>query len=68
MSVVGLFFVGMILAGIGLWFWCLIDAITGNFARDNDRLVWIIILLLMPFPGFLLYIIIGRKNRVFESN
>ena len=59
-----LFMAGLALAGVGVWFWSLIDVLNGEFEKDNDRIVWVIILLLLPFPGFLLYLMIGKKNRI----
>lgn len=54
----------------GLFFVCiipliaLIDIIRNDFRGTNDRVMWIIIVLFIPFLGSLLYFLIGRNQRV----
>ena len=63
-ALMGLSIFGLVLAGVAVWIWSLVDVLTGEFQKDNDRVIWVIILLLLPFPGFLLYLMFGRKNRM----
>ena len=42
----------------------LIDIIRGNFKGPNDKIMWVIIVLLLPFLGSILYFIVGQKQKV----
>jgi hypothetical protein len=45
----------------------LVDIITGNF-KQIDKLIWVIIVILIPFIGSILYLVMGRKNRYKNYN
>jgi hypothetical protein len=47
----------------GLWLWALIDCLIGEFDNDN-KLVWIILIILIPLLGAILYLAIGRNQKV----
>ena len=55
---------GFGLAGLALWGWCLYDVVTGTFKNDNDRIIWIILLLMIPVLGILFYLLLGREKRL----
>jgi hypothetical protein len=40
----------------------LIDVLINRFP-GNDKLIWVVIILFIPFLGSVLYFLIGRKNR-----
>ncbi len=40
----------------------LISALMSNF-RGNEKILWILIILLLPFLGSVLYFLIGRNQR-----
>ncbi|GAA3786572.1 hypothetical protein GCM10022271_18920 [Corallibacter vietnamensis] len=52
-----------ILLAIGLWIYCLIDILKNKFAQNN-KLIWILVVIFMPFIGPLLYIIIGKNKKL----
>ena len=52
----------IILAAFGFWIWALIDAIKNPRLKDNERLIWIIVILLTSWLGALIYIVVGRKG------
>ncbi|MDN3666025.1 PLDc N-terminal domain-containing protein [Algibacter miyuki] len=56
----------IILISIGLWIYCLIDILKNKFAQ-NDKIIWILVVILIPFIGSLLYLFIG-KNKKLKSN
>ena len=59
---IGLFiWQALILLSIGLWIYCLIDILKNKFAQ-NDKLIWTLVVILIPFIGSLLYFFI-RKNK-----
>lgn len=39
-------------------------SILRNDFRGNDKLVWILVILFIPYLGAILYFLIGRKNRL----
>lgn len=47
-----------------LWLYALADAIINDFERFLTKMVWIIVLLLFPPLGTLLYYLIGRNQRI----
>ncbi|WP_367181448.1 PLD nuclease N-terminal domain-containing protein [uncultured Lacinutrix sp.] len=46
-----------------LFFLAFISAILNKF-KDNDKLMWVFIILLVPFLGPIVYFTIGRKRRI----
>ncbi len=40
----------------------LVDILKSNF-RGNNKIVWIIVVILLPFLGSILYFIIGKKQK-----
>lgn len=42
-----------------LWIWAIID-ILGSGKSAGEKLLWILIVLLLPLIGLILYVLIGR--------
>ncbi len=40
----------------------LISALTGNF-HGNEKILWVLVILFLPFLGSLLYVLIGLNQR-----
>lgn len=66
---VGLFGLGCLcvfglfgLAATAFWIWALIDAIQNPRLDSNERLIWILVIILTQFIGALIYVIVGRKK------
>lgn len=53
----------IILAGIGLFIYALVDIIRSEF-QGNNKIIWLLVLLLLPPIGTILYLIIGRKQKL----
>ena len=47
-----------------LWIIALVEVLKSEFKNTNDKLIWVIVILLFPIIGALLYFIIGRNQRV----
>lgn len=47
-----------------LFLWALIDLLKSSFKASNTKLMWVLILLFIPLLGSVLYLIIGRKQKV----
>lgn len=50
-----------------LWFLALVSILSNRFEGANDKLIWIIVVIFVPFLGALLYWTIGR-NRIIKNN
>ncbi|MBD8488427.1 PLDc_N domain-containing protein [Echinicola sp. CAU 1574] len=48
---------------LALMVWALVDVLTAEFADSNTKLIWVIVILLLPFLGSILYLLIGRKEK-----
>jgi xanthine/uracil/vitamin C permease (AzgA family) len=53
----------LILISIGLWIYCLIDILKNKF-KKNDKTIWILVVLLLPFLGSILYLCIGNNKKL----
>ena len=47
-----------------LWIIALVEVLKSEFKNSNDKLIWVLVILLFPIIGALLYFIIGRNQRV----
>jgi len=46
-----------------LWIYSLIDILKNSFEK-NDKIIWALVVLLVPILGSILYILIGRKRKL----
>jgi hypothetical protein len=65
-GVIGLLFF-LITAAIGLacfafWLWMLIHAIKNKGLSDGERIVWVLVVIFLPFLGSILYFFIGKPK------
>jgi hypothetical protein len=58
-------FLGVILPLI-LLLWALIDILRSNFKDSTIKLVWIIVVIFVPLIGAILYLVLGRSQKVNE--
>lgn len=55
------------MVGLGLtvlWVFAIIEIVRSEFIDKTERLTWLLIVILLPFIGTILYILIGRKLRL----
>jgi len=45
------------------WLFALIDCLKSEFKESNLKVIWVVVLLLVPFLGWILYFIIGRGQK-----
>ena len=50
------------IALFGLWIWMLIDCCQRNFPGENDKVVWILVIVLASWLGALIYFFVGRPK------
>jgi len=47
-----------------LWLCALIEIIRSDFKESSTRIIWILVILFVPFFGWVLYYLIGRNQRL----
>jgi len=53
----------LIIAVLVVWVWALIDAIQNPGLTSNERIIWVLVILLTSWLGAVLYFLIGRKRK-----
>lgn len=49
-----------------LWLWALVDVLKNDFAGMN-KIIWLLVLIFLPPLGLLLYLLVGRRQRIATS-
>ncbi|UMB61396.1 PLD nuclease N-terminal domain-containing protein [Lutibacter sp. A80] len=57
--------VGLFLMTLILTILALIEILKSDF-KDNDKIIWIVVVLFFNFIGAILYFVIGRKQRLIK--
>lgn len=57
----------MIMGCLALWVYAIIDIVGGGFKNEGDKIVWLVLVLLVPVLGTVLYYLIGQKQKT-DSN
>jgi hypothetical protein len=55
---------GLTVATTLFWVWMLIDCLAKEPSEGNDKLVWALVMLVLPGLGSLLYLFIRRPERI----
>ncbi len=53
--------------GIGgtiLWIWMIVDCATKEKSEGNDKLIWILVIVLTHWIGALIYLLVRRPKRI----
>lgn len=50
------------LAGFAFWLWMLIHAVTNKGLSDGEKIVWVLVIIFLPFIGSIIYFFIGRPK------
>ena len=53
-----------VIGAIALRIWAIIDIATGKFKESNQKVVWLLVCIFLGLIGCILYLAIGRKNRM----
>lgn len=55
----------LVVAGMfALWVAAIIDIVRSNFVDNNQKLVWIVIVVMIPFLGTILYFALGQTGKI----
>jgi hypothetical protein len=55
---------GIGIIGLAIYAFTIYDVVISNFASDTDKLIWVLIVVLVPFLGTILWFVIGRGKRI----
>ncbi len=58
----GVFAIGI--AGTILWIWMLVDCATNEPSEGNDKILWILVIVLTHWIGALIYLLVRRPERI----
>jgi phospholipase D-like protein len=50
------------LACFAFWLWMLIHAITNKGLPDGEKIVWVLVIIFLPFIGSVIYFFVGRPK------
>jgi len=68
MSILALLFIllffGFGVCGTVLWIWMIIDCATKEPSAGNEKLIWILIIVLTHWIGALIYLLVRRPARI----
>jgi Phospholipase_D-nuclease N-terminal len=63
----GLLLLPLLLVGIGgtvFWIWMLIDCVTKEPSTGNDKIIWLLVIVLTHLIGALIYFFVRRPQRM----
>ena len=63
-------FAGFLLLMLGLsilWVWMLIEVLTKEPDEGNDKVVWLIVIIMLPTLGSLIYFFVRRPQRITQT-
>jgi Zn-dependent protease with chaperone function len=54
----------LVAAAVAVWIWSIVHIISGEFREPNDKIVFLLVVLLFPFVGTIVYLMVGKKRRM----
>ena len=55
------------IGGFVLWIWMLVDCATNEPSEGNDKIMWVLIIVLTGWVGALIYLLVRRPKRLEEA-
>ncbi|HAH46886.1 MAG TPA: hypothetical protein DCM07_18955 [Planctomycetaceae bacterium] len=55
---------GLTILGIVFWIWMLIDCLKYEPSEGNDKVIWVLVIVLLNWVGALVYYIVRRPERI----
>lgn len=53
---------GFIVFCIGFWIWMLVDSIKRKYKDENDKIVWVIVIVLTGILGAIIYYFVEKRK------
>ena len=47
-----------------LWIIALVDVLKSNFIDSTNKLIWVLVIILFPIVGAIIYFLVGRNQKV----
>jgi hypothetical protein len=47
----------------GFWLWALIDLLKSEFENSSNKIIWLLVIILLPIIGSLLYLFVGKGQK-----
>lgn len=57
----------LVLLCVPIWLIAFVDILKNDF-NENNKLIWLLVVIFVPFIGPLCYFFIGRKQKIGEKN
>ena len=61
-----IFFLVIIFAMIAVWVYAIVDITKNDFEGDN-KMIWLLIVILVGFLGAIIYFIVGREKKISKT-
>ncbi len=55
---------GLGIIGLAIYAYTIYDVVVSNFTNETDKLIWLLIVVLVPFLGTILWFLVGRTKRL----
>lgn len=55
---------GLGIIGIAIYAFTIYDVLRSNFGHGNDKLIWVLVVLFVPFLGIMLWFLIGKGKTI----
>ena len=62
--ILALLFLVFGIGGTILWIWMIVDCATKEPSEGNDKLIWILVIVLTHWIGALIYLLVRRPKRI----
>jgi hypothetical protein len=53
---------GIGIIGLAIYIYTIYDVLVSRFTGSNDKIVWILVVLFLPFIGTILWFLVGKKS------
>lgn len=54
----------LLIAVAAFWIWTIVDVARSRFESPNQKIVWLLVVILLGFIGAIIYHLFGRRSRL----
>ena len=55
------------MVGLVFWIWMLVDCLTKEPSEGNDKIIWVLVIVLLSWLGALIYLFVRRPQRIQQT-
>ncbi len=59
-----IFSVSLSLLGMAFWLWMIVECVNKEPDHGNEKLIWLLVIVLAHIPGAVIYFLFRRPNRL----